>query len=100
MELTVWNRWKSGRSQRGVVLAGVLVCLFWPAFYFYYFYPHQGIGPEQPIYFSHRVHAGVKEINCRFCHPCVERSHNAGIPAGGEVFLLPRVHHPAASARS
>jgi hypothetical protein len=65
----------------GLALLGVVACLFAGLFYFYYYYPHQGIGPVQPIYFSHRVHAGVKEINCRFCHPYGERSPNAGIPA-------------------
>ncbi|NIQ38976.1 MAG: cytochrome c family protein [Proteobacteria bacterium] len=49
--------------------------------YLYYVYPHQTLGPKQPIYFSHRVHSGVKQISCRFCHPFVDRSKNAGIPA-------------------
>lgn len=43
-------------------------------------YPYQKIGPKQPIFFSHRVHAGDKGINCRFCHPFVEQSTNPGIP--------------------
>ena len=72
---------EKNRSFWGLVLLGIVVCLFAGLFHFYYFSPHQGIGPVQPIYFSHRVHAGVKEINCRFCHSYVERSHNAGIPA-------------------
>jgi mono/diheme cytochrome c family protein len=24
--------------------------------------------PEQPIYYSHKVHAGVNQINCQYCH--------------------------------
>jgi hypothetical protein len=55
--------------------------------YLYYFYPQRAIGPRQPIYFSHRVHAGVKEISCRFCHPYAERSQNAGIPPVGLCFF-------------
>jgi len=43
-----------------------------------------GHGPAQPIPFSHRLHAGVKGINCRFCHPFVERSARAGIPEVGK----------------
>jgi len=39
-----------------------------------YFYPHLRIGPPQPIPFSHRLHVGVKEIDCHFCHYSVERS--------------------------
>lgn len=61
----------------GAVLIAVLTAMSW----LYYVYPHVGIGPEQPIPFSHRVHAGVREIDCRFCHPFVERSSRAGIPA-------------------
>lgn len=55
--------------------------------YFYYFFPGQAIGPQQPIYFSHRVHAGVKQINCRFCHPFVERSEHAGLPEVEKCFF-------------
>lgn len=55
--------------------------------YLYYGYPGQGIGPEQPIPFSHRVHAGVKRINCRFCHPFVSRSQRAGIPSLEKCFF-------------
>jgi hypothetical protein len=54
--------------------------------YFYFLYPVQGIGPPQPIAFSHRVHAGVKAINCRFCHPYVERSAHAGLPEMEKCF--------------
>ena len=55
--------------------------------YFYYVYPGRAIGPKQPIYFSHRVHAGVKQISCRFCHPYVDRSQHAGIPPVGQCFF-------------
>jgi hypothetical protein len=66
-------------------------------FYLYYAYPHEDIGPRQPIYFSHRVHAGVKQINCRFCHPYVDRSEHAGLPTVEKCFfchkyIIPR--HP------
>lgn len=54
--------------------------------YLFYLYPHEGIGPQQPVYFSHRVHAGVKQINCRFCHPYVERSEHAGLPEVEKCF--------------
>ena len=48
--------------------------------YLFYLMPVKGLGPEQPIPFSHRVHAGVKEIQCEFCHPYVNRSTFPGIP--------------------
>ncbi|MCJ7683436.1 MAG: cytochrome c family protein [Desulfobacteraceae bacterium] len=49
-------------------------------FYSYYTAPAMDIGPVQPIAFSHRVHAGVKQIQCEFCHPYVRRSAFPGIP--------------------
>ncbi len=60
----------------------LLVLLFLIGFlFFFYFPPATNIGEAQPIAFSHRVHAGVKEIQCRFCHPYVDRSIHPGIPA-------------------
>jgi len=55
--------------------------------YFYYLYLPQRIGPLQPIPFSHRIHAGVKQINCRFCHPFVDRSAKAGLPSLEKCFF-------------
>lgn len=54
--------------------------------YSYYIYPREDIGPRQPIYFSHRVHAGVKLIHCYFCHPNAERSKSPGIPTMEKCF--------------
>lgn len=39
-----------------------------------------GLGPRQPIPFSHRVHVHVKRISCLMCHTEVARSSRAGIP--------------------
>ena len=44
-----------------------------------YYYPIQ-IGLEQPIPFSHRVHAGEKNISCVMCHAGVIKTARAGIP--------------------
>ena len=48
--------------------------------YAFYVSPGRTMGPEQPIPFSHRVHAGIKAISCEFCHPYVNRSTFPGIP--------------------
>ena len=37
--------------------------------------------PEQPIYYSHKVHAGINQINCLYCHGSAWESKTAGIPA-------------------
>jgi hypothetical protein len=38
-------------------------------------------GPDQPIAFSHRVHAGEFRIPCQYCHAAADRSSVAGIPS-------------------
>ena len=37
--------------------------------------------PEQPIYYSHKVHAGVNQINCLYCHGGAQDSKQASIPS-------------------
>ncbi|RYE21510.1 MAG: c-type cytochrome [Sphingobacteriales bacterium] len=37
--------------------------------------------PEQPIFYSHEVHAGVNQISCLYCHGSAQDSKQAGIPA-------------------
>jgi mono/diheme cytochrome c family protein len=41
----------------------------------------QGYQPEQPIAFSHAVHAGQFEIDCNYCHTGVRKSASANIPS-------------------
>jgi len=41
---------------------------------------HQGYAPEQPIAFSHKLHAGENQIACLYCHFGATRSRHAGIP--------------------
>jgi hypothetical protein len=69
LQVRTWHLWFGG------MVVAILAMLF-----LYYGAPRRNIGPAQPIPFSHRVHAGVKAIDCRFCHPFVERSENAGLP--------------------
>jgi cytochrome c551/c552 len=37
--------------------------------------------PEQPIYYSHKVHAGINQINCLYCHGNAWESRHAAIPS-------------------
>ncbi len=41
----------------------------------------QGYEPEQPIHFSHRLHAGEMNVSCLYCHSAAEKGRHAGIPA-------------------
>lgn len=36
--------------------------------------------PDQPIQFSHKVHAGQNQIDCQYCHFTADNSMHAGIP--------------------
>ncbi len=40
-----------------------------------------GYEPDQPIKFSHKVHAGENGIDCKYCHSGAMESQNAGIPS-------------------
>lgn len=64
----------------GMVLVGLLGVIggMW-----YYFSPRNtdvGYHPEQPIPYSHKLHAGVMGMDCRYCHVGVERSAVASVP--------------------
>ncbi|HMZ45483.1 MAG TPA: c-type cytochrome [Chitinophagaceae bacterium] len=37
--------------------------------------------PVQPIFYSHKVHAGVNQINCLYCHGGAEGGKHANIPS-------------------
>lgn len=37
--------------------------------------------PEQPIYYSHKVHAGINQISCLYCHGNAWESKHAAIPS-------------------
>lgn len=41
----------------------------------------QNYAPEQPIKFSHAIHAGQNKIDCQYCHTGVEKSRHAVIPS-------------------
>ncbi len=56
-----------------LIFGGTGYLVFSPAKY-------QGFAPDQPIPFSHKIHAGELALDCQFCHATVERSPHAGIP--------------------
>lgn len=41
----------------------------------------QGYSPEQPIAFSHKLHAGDNQVPCLYCHYAARSSRHAGIPS-------------------
>jgi hypothetical protein len=63
----------------------------------YNFFFSARIGEEQPVAFSHRIHAGVKKISCFMCHQTAMSSSNAGVPPLETCMLCHQtiiIHHP------
>ncbi|MEO6785675.1 MAG: cytochrome c3 family protein [Chthoniobacteraceae bacterium] len=66
-------------------IALVLVALAAGAFgaVWYYWtpkYTRTGYQPAQPIPFSHKIHAGQLQMDCRYCHSFVETAAHSNIP--------------------
>ncbi|MEO6040223.1 MAG: c-type cytochrome [Saprospiraceae bacterium] len=40
----------------------------------------QDYKPDQPIAFSHKLHAGTNKIDCQYCHDSARRSKSSSIP--------------------
>lgn len=51
--------------------------------YYSSFAERNGIGysPDQPIAYSHELHAGQMQIDCQYCHTNVEKSAFANVPS-------------------
>ncbi len=58
-----------------VALIGLLAGYWANAMY----YP--GTSPQQPINFSHKIHAGDNQVPCMYCHVQARRSISAGVPS-------------------
>jgi predicted CXXCH cytochrome family protein len=63
-----------------LILAGLTILSVLAALWGWYFHYPGGLGPRQPIPFSHRLHAGTKGISCFFCHPGAMHTARAGVP--------------------
>ena len=70
----------SRHSRPAVWMALTVVALIAGTTWFYFFYYPGTIEPTQPIPFSHRVHAGDKEIGCLVCHEGAISGRRAGVP--------------------
>jgi len=56
-----------------------------------------GYAPDQPVLFSHKVHAGDNKIDCKYCHTTVTESKHAGIPS---VSLCMNCHNVVKQGRN
>lgn len=42
---------------------------------------NKGYAPEQPIAFSHELHAGQYKMQCLYCHSSAERANHSAVPS-------------------
>lgn len=42
---------------------------------------NKGYAPEQPIPFSHELHAGQYKMQCLYCHSAAERANHSDVPS-------------------
>ncbi|MDQ3045938.1 MAG: c-type cytochrome [Bacteroidota bacterium] len=77
------KNWISAHKRTTVVIiliiVGGLLSAGWDALFGIGVY--EGYQPEQPILYSHKIHAGDNAINCQYCHSGAEKSKIAGIPS-------------------
>jgi mono/diheme cytochrome c family protein len=77
--------WKAFVKNQFLVLVSAIFLLLTGAFFVYGFLMQVGVDqnyePIQPIHYSHKIHAGDNEINCKYCHSSARVSKNAGIPS-------------------
>ncbi|HKO75780.1 MAG TPA: c-type cytochrome, partial [Flavobacterium sp.] len=77
--------WKAFVKNQFLVLVSAIFLLLSGAYLVYGFFMQVGVDqdyePIQPIHYSHKIHAGDNEINCKYCHSAARVSKNAGIPS-------------------
>lgn len=52
-----------------------------------------GYQPDQPVPYSHALHAGELGMDCRYCHNTVERSAQAAVPPAGTCMNCHKTLH-------
>ena len=77
--------WKAFVENQFLVLVSVVFLLLASGYFVYGFLMQvgvdQGYAPIQPIHYSHRIHAGVNKIECKYCHSSARVSKHSGIPS-------------------
>ncbi len=77
--------WKVFAKNQFLVLVSILLFVLLAAYHAFGFFMQigvdQGYQPVQPIHFSHRIHSGDNNIDCKYCHSNARVSKTSGIPA-------------------
>ncbi|MBT8256796.1 MAG: c-type cytochrome [Bacteroidia bacterium] len=77
--------WKLFVQNQFLVLVTSIFLLLAAGYYMYGWMMQVGIdegyAPVQPIHYSHRIHAGTNQIDCKYCHSSARKSKHSGIPS-------------------
>ncbi|GAA3508889.1 c-type cytochrome [Aquimarina addita] len=77
--------WKAFVQNQFLVLVTAIFLLLSSAYFVYGFVMQvgidQGYQPIQPIHYSHKIHAGDNQIECKYCHSSARVSKHSGIPS-------------------
>ena len=77
--------WKAFVDNQFLLLCSAILMLLVSAYFVYGFLMqigvNQGYEPVQPIHYSHKIHAGDNEIDCKYCHSSARVSKHSGIPS-------------------
>ena len=89
-------------SKRGLVtLLLIVATLGLGGWAFLDTFSNVGYAPQQPVPFSHKLHAGTRKIPCLYCHANAERSRHATIPSTNvcmNCHIVARTDRPAIQA--
>jgi hypothetical protein len=79
----IFSRALDGHLRQAAVGLVVAVGLFVIGWYYYALpsYTRVGYQPDQPVPFSHELHAGKLGMDCAYCHQSVFDSPHASVPA-------------------
>ena len=78
----IFPRWTNKIPQL-LAVGGPIVLIGVVSFVWYFgspWFTDVGYQPEQPVAFSHALHAGELGLDCRYCHNAVEISARAAVP--------------------
>ncbi|GAA4276919.1 c-type cytochrome [Aquimarina mytili] len=77
--------WKAFVENQFLVLVTAILLLLASGYFVYGYFMQvgvdQGYAPIQPIHYSHKIHAGDNQIECKYCHSSARVSKTSGIPS-------------------
>jgi mono/diheme cytochrome c family protein len=77
--------WLAFVQNQFMVFLSVVLLLLSSAYFAYGYFMQvgvdQGYMPVQPIHYSHKIHAGANQIECKYCHSSARVSKHSGIPS-------------------